>query len=76
MYILTIIPRGRAGYKMIYNQRGAYCTSYQEMVYCSGSNSTSHMKTKGFCLQLPLIDIRRESAKMKFKSSQNCRRVI
>ena len=49
---------------------------YQEMVYCSGSNSTSHMKTKGFCFQLPLINIRRESAKMKFKSSQNCRRVI
>ena len=50
--------------------------AYQEMVYCSGSNSTSHMKTKGFCFQLPLINIRRESAKMKFKSSQNCRRVI
>ena len=41
--------------------------AYQEMVYCSGSNSTSHMKTKGFCFQLPLINIRRESAKMKFK---------
>ena len=50
--------------------------TYQEMVYCSGSNSTSHMKTKGFCFQLPLINTRRESAKMKFKSSQNCRRVI
>ena len=48
----------------------------QEMVYCSGSNSTSHMKTKGFCFQLPLSNIRRESAKMKFKSSQNCRHVI
>ena len=30
MYILTIIPRGRAGYKMIYNQRGAYCTLRNE----------------------------------------------
>lgn len=50
--------------------------TYQEMVYCSGSNSSSHMKTKGFCFQLPLINIRRGSAKMKVKSSQNCRRVI
>ena len=53
--------------------RGYYfdTTLYEEMVYCSGSNSTSYMKTKGFCFQLPLINIRRESAKMKFKSSQN-----
>ena len=54
----------------------SFCDTYQEMVYCSGSNSTSHMKTKGFCFQLPLINIRRESAKINFKSSQNCWRVI
>ena len=67
-------------HQSFYVLRGSVCSlvvlAYQEMVYCSGSNSTSHMETKGFCFQRPLINIRRESAKMKFKSSQNCRRVI
>ena len=42
--------------------------TYQEMVFGSGSNSTSHKRTSA-------VNICRESAQINFKSSQNCWRV-
>ena len=41
--------------------------TYQEMVHCTGSNSSSQVETKAFCCLLRSGELFRDSAKMNFK---------